>query len=299
MMAANSYSCDHHLDSWNLPRVIRIALGLAVLACSTAPLGCGSTVIPTSGARKVERVKFLSGGASVVVELLDDDLMHFELSAVGGGPDTGAPLYTTPMVLRTDYAGPSRFTNNGAGGLEAAALRLAGDDTPLCMTVTDMTRRPAAALTTICPSALGNAAQALTIAPNGTHHVYGLGEHFLTPGVANGDWIGQAVQPGDPAGNAITPFNGGDTGNAQFPVMYALGAAGQNYALFLDHLYAQAWDFTGDPWKVSTGGAQIRGYVLGGADLAALRSHYMDLVGRPLVPPRKMFGLWVSEFGYR
>jgi len=30
-----------------------------------------------------------------------------------------------------------------------------------------------------------------------------------------------------------------------------------------------------------------------------LRTAFMDLVGRPPVPPKKAFGLWVSEFGYR
>ena len=46
-------------------------------------------------------------------------------------------------------------------------------------------------------------------------------------------------------------------------------------------------------------GDQIRGYLLTGKDLPTLRQAYMDLVGRPPVPPKKMFGLWVSEFGFQ
>ncbi|OQW97749.1 MAG: hypothetical protein BWK73_53845, partial [Thiothrix lacustris] len=35
-----------------------------------------------------------------------------------------------------------------------------------------------------------------------------------------------------------------------------------------------------------------------GESLADLRRGYMQLVGKPLIPNRKLFGLWVSEFGY-
>jgi alpha-glucosidase (family GH31 glycosyl hydrolase) len=275
----------------------RVLLVIAALGCGSALLGCGGTVVPEASP-SVRRVAFSVGGTYLVIEALDDDVIHFEVSAVGAAPDIGTPLYTTPMVAKTDYAGPRRFTDDGRGTLETAALRVTVDTAHLCMTVTDTTKPPGLVLTTICPSALGNADQALTITANGTQHVYGLGEHFRTLGAANGDWLGQVVQPGSPAGNAITPFDGGNTGNAQFPVLYALGAGGGAFALFLDHAYAQQWSFADNPWMVHTGGDQIRGYVLGGRDLAALRSRYMELVGRPLVPPRKMFGLWVSQFSY-
>jgi len=64
--------------------------------------------------------------------------------------------------------------------------------------------------------------------PTGFTHVYGLGEQFLIPGEANGDWAGLQRTPGNPYGNAMVAFNGGTTnggfnGNGQFPVMYALG----------------------------------------------------------------------------
>ena len=272
----------------------RVALVVVAGACAGL-LACGGTVVPHTS---VERVAFNAGSAALVVEVLDDDVMHFEFAPAGAAADAWTPLYTTPMVAKTDYDGPRRFANDGNGTLETAALRVSVDGASLCMTVTDTTKPPPVALTTICPDALGTKDQALTMTANGTQHVYGLGEHFLTLGVASGDWLGRTVQPGNAEGNAITPFDGGNTGNAQFPVLYALAGGGASYALFLDHAYAQQWSFTGDPWTVRTGGDRIRGYVLGGRDLPGLRSRYMELVGRPLVPPRKMFGLWVSEFGY-
>jgi len=40
--------------------------------------------------------------------------------------------------------------------------------------------------------------------------------------------------------------------------------------------------------RCARGGDQIRGYILGGADLPSLRSAYRELIGRPPVPPRKL-----------
>jgi len=246
----------------------------------------------------VRRLTYTRGTAHLAIEILDDRLLHFEFSAAARELGTDIPLYTTSMVAKTDYQGPSRFTDNGAGVLRTAALEVSVDANALCLTVTDTTARPAATLTTICPTALGQENQSLLIASNDARHVYGLGEHFVTPGAANGDWAGTSVLPGNAEGNALTSFNGGNTGTAQLPVMYAVGDAGHSFALFLDHLYAQEWSFADSPWKVRTAGDQIRGYILTGSDLPRLRSAYMDLVGHPLVPPKKMFGLWVSEFGY-
>ena len=50
---------------------------------------------------EVYRAKFTTPSAYLVVEVLDDDLVHFEVSALGAGPPLDRPLYTSPMVLRT------------------------------------------------------------------------------------------------------------------------------------------------------------------------------------------------------
>jgi len=82
--------------------------------------------------------------------------------------------------------------------------------------------------------------------------------------------------------------------------MYAVnGATYENYALFLDNKYKQRWDFTSaSQWKVEMFGDQIRFYIMTGPNLPDLRRDYIELVGYPLVPPKKMFGLWVSEYGF-
>lgn len=243
---------------------------------------------------QANRAVFEAGGNHLVLHALDDDLVHFEFGA-GAAPAAGAAPSASIMVAKRDYAGAKSFSAN-AGGLETADLRVAVAPATLCFTVTDKTRN--AVLTTLCPDALNREEKGLTLTPEGIQHVYGLGEQFITPGEMNGDWVGRERTPGVEFGNRMVGFTGGAVGNAMFPVMYAVGAAGVNYALFLDNAYAQRWDFRAAPWRVEARDGLLRGYVMSGPDLRDLRRDYMELVGAPPVPPRKAFGLWVSEFGF-
>ena len=177
-------------------------------------------------------------------------------------------------------------------------MKVVVDTGSLCVTVTDKTK--SLVLTTLCPLNLAQAWKGLTITPGGMQNVYGLGEQFIQSGNPNGDWTASGPDgPGRHFGNQMIGFGGGADGNAQIPVMYAVGANNANYALFLDQIYKQSWDFSGNPWNVQMWGDQIPGYLLTGKELPTLRQAYMDLVGRPPVPPKKMFGLWVSEFGFQ
>ena len=275
----------------------------SILAKWTGSIGMGVILavvlaLPQTTQAAVQRVKFQSGSNYLIVEFLNDDLMHFEVSGAGPGPDASSPIFTTPQVFKTDYAGPDSFARSGTGGntLDTADMKVVVDTSSLCVTVTDKTK--SLELTTICPVNLSQASKGLTIAPGGMQHVYGLGEQFITPGNPDGDWTGRVRTPGDNFGNQMVGFNGGANGNAQFPVMYAVGANNANYALFLDHIYKQRWDFTVNPWKVETLGDQIRGYLMTGPSLPDLRKNFMELTGHSPVPPKKMFGLWVSEYGY-
>lgn len=244
----------------------------------------------------VQWVKYEADGAYLVVELLDDDLVHFE-AGYGAGPETGTRLYTTPMVAKTDYAGPTVFADDGAGQLATATLTIVVDTESLCTTVTDQTYTRPLTLSTFCPENLDKTRRDLTISPEAMTHVYGLGEEFRTPGETDGDWVGyERSQIG--LGNNMGAFSGGAVGNAMFPVMYALGEQNQNYALFVDGLNKQTWEFMGESWTVTTTAEPLRWYVLAGPNLPDLRRDYLELTGRPPVPPKAMFGLWVSEYGY-
>lgn len=248
---------------------------------------------------ELPRLQFKAGNAVLTLEFPRDDLVHFEYAA--GAVPADQPIATTPQVAKTDYPGAAGFARPAAegGAIETAALTLNVDPATLCMAVLDKAAK--AELTTVCPLNLTRAQKGLSLAPAAMQNVYGLGEQFVTPaGSADGDWTAprrQVRSPGDEFGNQLVAFDGGMVGNAQFPVMYAVGAAA-NYALFLDNLHAQRWDFGGRLWKVEAGGDALRGYLIAGPDLPRLRQAYMELTGRPPVPPKKMFGLWVSEFGY-
>jgi alpha-glucosidase len=99
-------------------------------------------------------------------------------------------------------------------------------------------------------------------------------------------------------GNGFPGFQSAAVGNVQIPVMYAVGPGRLSYGLFLDNVYQQRWDFEAFWWSVRMFGDQVRFYLLSGPDLSDIRKDYLELVGTPPVPPRKAFGLWVSEFGY-
>jgi alpha-glucosidase (family GH31 glycosyl hydrolase) len=236
--------------------------------------------------------------AYMVVEILDDDLIHVEVSSVGPTPSDDKPVYTSPMVLKTDHAGPSAISDQGSI-LETAQIRIEIDPGNLCATFRDKTKG-GAFLTTICPVDLDQSRKGLDIDPGSISHVYGLGEEFIkrTP-ESDGDWTALGMRAGGALGNTFQGFLGGAVGNVQIPVMYGVSRDGSvNYGLFLDNVYRHQWDFKVSWWQVRTFGDHLRYYVMTGPDLLDIRKDYMTLTGTPPVPPRKAFGLWVSEFGY-
>jgi len=246
----------------------------------------------------VQRAKFTSGNNYLIVEFLDNDLVHFELSALGPGPGTGSPIFTTPQVSKTNYTGPTSFSQSG-NTLETPDIRVVVDSTSLCVTTTDKTRSPQLQLNQICPLNLAQAWKGLTITKEGMQNVYGLGEQFFMGGSADGDWDGRVRSPGGNFGNAMVyDTDNGPVGNAQIPVMFAVGPNNTNYGMFLDHIYKQQWTMNATPWKVETWGDQIRWYTMTGPNLPDLRKDYMELTGHPPVPPKKALGLWVSEYSY-
>lgn len=241
----------------------------------------------------VERKVFRAGESYLAVEVLHDDVLHFEYAAQG---EPAAPIFTSLMVGKTDYSGASTLHMKNQT-VETQSVRAEIHPVSLCLKLTDKLQNRY--LTEICPFDLDQAWKGLTLDRAETQNIYGLGQELKAYGTADGDWITHGERrPGYDHGNGFVAFGRGMNGNAQFPVMYALGPQQLNYALFLDNVYRQEWNFQSNPWRVQMWGDQIRFYVFAGPDLATLRSRYMELVGRPPVPPRKAFGLWVSEFGF-
>ena len=246
---------------------------------------------------------FQSQGKQLKLHVLDDDLLHLEWSGPDHVTDPMRPIPVTPSVYKRDYKGPVFFSGGLNGQIETSDLKINVEPSTLNLTVYEKDGADSEPLLALAPMWENGATLGISMDPTGFSHVYGLGEQFLTPGETNGDWVGKRRTPGNPYGNAMVAFNGGSTdggfnGNAQFPVMYALGDE-KNCALYLDQTKALTWDFTGDPWQVVSTGTVMRSYVMAGPDLPDIRRDYMELTGTPPVPPKKMFGLWLSQYGYR
>jgi alpha-glucosidase (family GH31 glycosyl hydrolase) len=157
----------------------------------------------------------------------------------------------------------------------------------------------------------GPFSRVLTLRAPSVDHLYGLGEQFPEKylGDTRTDWKGRVRHSGahptqfqdDPIGvygNSMTFLAGGNVGNAMFPVLHMVDEAGSDAMLFLDNASDTQWDFTRRPWRVKLRQGEVRGALAWGEESQALRSRYLAWTGRPPVPPRKAFGLWVSEYGY-
>ncbi len=243
----------------------------------------------------IQRANFSAGNQHLVIEAFDDDLVHFEYS-VGNSPPQNQAIWISPMVAKLDYPGPSSFRRH-PDGVETGELKVQVERDSICVSVFDKKRNQH--LNRICPMNLHRPWKGLSVDSPSTRNVYGLGQYFTNPGTADGDWMGRVWDPtADSHGHKLRPFSGGANTYALFPIAYALGEGKQSYAIFVDQVYKQMWSLNQSPWKVEMFGDQIRWFILSGEDLADLRRDYMELTGRPPVPPKSSFGLWVSEFGY-
>jgi alpha-glucosidase len=275
-----------------MSRPLRASLAAVLLATTT------TVVVPAPPAEAaVQRVQFTSGSNYLTVELLDDDLAHFELAA-GTAPSVSIPISTSPQVDKHDYDGPSTFSQNGST-LTTADMRIEVDTTTLCVETWDITKSPDLLLHDACPRNLGQAWKGLELSGGVNRNAYGLGQQFFMGGSADGDWVGRTRTAGGTFGNAMVyDTDNGPVGNTQIPVLFALGGDASSYGFFLDNVYKQQWDLTGSPWTIEMWGDQVRWYTMTGPDIVDVRADYLELTGRPPVPPKKALGLWMSEFGY-
>eukprot|EP00743_Colponemidia_sp_Colp-15_P004251 GILK01004587.1.p1 GENE.GILK01004587.1~~GILK01004587.1.p1 ORF type:complete len:967 (+),score=134.16 GILK01004587.1:79-2979(+) len=266
----------------------------------------------------VQRIQIKSPEGSILVpkylliEVLTDDLLHFEVSIQRDAPKQflSKGIYTSQMVARKDYPGPSEFHDSSANGVRTIStkkVRLEIDERSLLITAFNIAHNPEYVLTTFTYDQLASDEWlALRFGKYWATDIYGLGEHYMEPyGSMNGNFAGLDFKLAtNPYGNAMFSIvhDGAWKGMselANFPIMYALGPKHENYAIFVDDVHAKEWFFDQDPFRVQMKSAELRWYLLAGQNLPELRSSYMDLVGRSPVPPKKAFGLWQSIFGYQ
>lgn len=108
---------------------------------------------------EIQRTQYEANGNYLLVEVLKDDLVHFEYGT-GSAPALDKPIETTDMVCKTtdnvpigvcktDYAGATQFAQDG-NKLETQDLQLQINLDNLYVTVIDKTKNNVQ-LTTISP----------------------------------------------------------------------------------------------------------------------------------------------------
>ena len=242
-----------------------------------------------TGAANAAPLSARVGQECLEVEWLESGLLR---ASYRTGEQCDKPAFPASPYVLTDKLKPLPSST------ETARLRLTLDSTSLCLSIYD--KRQQRAVTKLCPGTGENNSFTLALAKGNTEQLYGLGQQHPAPGTTDGDWLQRGTRvAGSKYGNQLVDAKGGLVGNTQFPILYALGKDATPWSLFLDNSYPQNWSFQGDPFKVGVkGGDDLRFYFRVGESLADLRRGYMQLVGKPLIPNRKLFGLWVSEFGY-
>eukprot|EP01087_Luapelamoeba_hula_P013736 TRINITY_DN3951_c0_g1_i3.p1 TRINITY_DN3951_c0_g1~~TRINITY_DN3951_c0_g1_i3.p1 ORF type:complete len:934 (-),score=100.71 TRINITY_DN3951_c0_g1_i3:53-2854(-) len=247
-------------------------------------------------------------------EFLTSQLAHFEVSENRDSLPCSTRIYSTQMVSRRDYHYSASSTKQHDSGsywtFESDRIRMKVTKDTLDVTLVDISSHSEWTMTTMSYDDLyGPSLKTVKQTQEDTAHVYGIGEEFVDPhGSSEGDWktypnpqfLIQDDHCGGKLGNKMQTWDCRATGIAQFPMGYYVKKdVTRAYGMFLDNQYYHDWNFGSEPMRVTSYGDHLRWFVMQGPELSTIRTAYMDLVGRPLVPNKRMFGLWVGKFGYR
>lgn len=276
-------------------RVIVAALLLLVLpACQASASSSNPTEIPSVSyfPSATPQLRLEQNGRQVMVTLLRNDLVHV---AYHDKLEAGTP-YFSPMLAQTQFSGPTAYQ------YDEKTKRLSSSDLAIelegnCWRISDISGATAQVLTRLCVNNWAPKSLQLGLSAEDYSSIFGLGQKLSTSRTTP-SWLGEQRHTGNDYGNAMTYSDIAASGNTQIPVAYVLGSGLKNYGLFFDSPYALQFDFSGANWKVDSPRESIGVFVFSGPDLADLRRDYLQLTGKPPVPPLKAFGLWLSEFGF-
>lgn len=280
--------------------ICSILFKLLIQSCSPKNKPAGqikSTIALTSS---IPSVSHTQNGQFARVTLLSDTLVHVETAE--GTPSPSEHISTTPMVAMRSFVGPTSFSQTETESslvVGTPRMRVRIDKTTLCVETArfNATSDRTDVLTQTCPQRLTESWKGVTFEVPSVRAAYGLGQHFSNPETSDGDLLGRVIDSG-PYGNELRGFSGGANSIVQIPVVFVLRNDASGFGFFFDNQYKQRWDFTRQPWQANAFGSAMRYFVFADSTLREARSSYMALTGKPPVPPRKMFGLWVSEFGF-
>lgn len=285
-----------------------VALCLAGMISSASLAGSKPTRPAIRPDVKLPKKIFVNGDQWLKLEWGADSVLHFEFGK-GVVPDVNTDIYVSPLFANAELPGPRTF-NGSANVFQTKEMRVDVNAKGDCFDVTDTARGQR--WVHICApdfnshsTFVGTRGQTLQgdwkvfpVQTYGVKDAYGLGQLFGDPGSTDLERLGKINDTHGDYGNVMTSYAGGATGETFFPVVYGLGAGSRAFLFALDDIYKQRWDMTTDLWKIGTFGDAIRGYVVVGASPLELRKRFMGLSGRGTVPPKKLFGFWMSEYGY-
>lgn len=200
--------------------------------------------------------------------------------------DEKASFKHSDLIDLSKFKAPSKVKKT-KHGFNTPALDVSVDEQTLCISFENQKDNQ---LSEICPDT--NAA--FTVSADEQYRLNGLGQEFQNPGVVDSSWNGKVRH----SNNRMEGFNGGGTGNTMFPILYASSPNQTDFAVYLDNMYSTQWDFSQSPWKIKSAQGDVNLFYFAAESLPELRQSYMSMVGNPLVPPRKMFGMWLSEYGF-
>ena len=175
------------LEMRGMKHLLAALLVLLLLCCAASAAG-------------VIRRKLASSSINtyVLIEFLQDNIAHVEYGAGTGPGSLDTPIYTTPMVAKTQFEGPSQFSEKEGNTFDTATMTLRVDMNSLCASFFYKGSDNNYDVTVMCPKNFASAATVknVTLTKRNTQAIYGLGEQFWTGGVANGDWVGRVRTPG-------------------------------------------------------------------------------------------------------
>ncbi|KAI8846984.1 glycosyl hydrolases family 31-domain-containing protein [Chytridium lagenaria] len=226
----------------------------------------------------------------------------------------------TPMVdeenINRRFCGPTSFTDGG-NTLETASVRVTIDSTSLAATVFDKVKN--VVLTTYSYSGLSSGEVNSFSNPTNlvlqwtreqTEDIYGVAAaptYGTAPLTSEGNWMNKSISVPNPFqggaegfGNTMVGVQEGAMIYAQLPIVYNLGSNGYQHAFFVDDQHRLDWDLTTANHRMTSRGARaLRWYAIAGSSLNDLRKTYLKITGPMAIPPKSVFGLQISKFGYK
>lgn len=280
------------------------------LICLTIACLSFSVIARAGTESKYPKRIFVVGDQWLKLEWNADSVVHFEFGK-GNVPDKDAEIYRSPLFTNAEFPGPQGFKEVSPTTFTTREMRVDVNGTGDCFDITDTLRgqrwahvcAPDFNAKSVSPihgqgPDLQKDWKVFQVQSYGVKNAYGLGQLFGDPGSNDLDRNGKMNDTHGDYGNMMTSYAGGATGETFFPVLYALSSGTNAFLFALDNIYKQRWDLTTDLWRIGTFGDTLRGYFVVGANPLELRRRFMGMSGRMPVPAKKLFGFWMSEYGY-